>query len=224
MKGVDVYQVLKKKYISNLHHANTVSTSCSFLKLRSLVSRGYVTDLGFPQTPQGSDEIDKKYELWYDVFLDTVDIHERAHQPNEYGPVLFVVPTEILNKLPVGTEVLITKANPIYWGQISPDDRFFSSIEELTRDLVKGEFAQMIVIRTQKGILPFSTGQTKIILDDPQCNFSNGIKAYDHATKQIQPLAQTLSIPINKRNCLDSCRCFGKYKAMSTGEFEKHFK
>lgn len=223
MQGVDVFNVLKRKYIHNIYHANTVTTSCTFLQLGGLASRGLGVDLELPQTPQSSDEIDRECGIWYDVFTDTVDIHERARRPNEYGPVLFKLPVDILNSLPEHSEVLITKCNPIYWHNISPDKWFFESIEDLERGLIKGEFAQMIVIRTPKGILPFPKGQVSIIIDDPQRNLSSRVTAYKHAISKIQPAANKLSIPTKKRVCGYGCKCVEKYLAFGKSDFERYF-
>ncbi len=100
MNAKDVYDVLVQLQVPppNLHHANTVTTSCTFLENGALLSRGYVQKYGLEQTPQGSDDIDKKYGIWDAVFLDQVDIHFRGGRrkgPNQYGPVLFVLDLDV---------------------------------------------------------------------------------------------------------------------------------
>lgn len=117
MKPSDVYEVLKGIGASRLHHANTVTTSCTFLEHGGLLSRGYVESHHLEQTYQPSDDIDQKYGIWDRVFVDHVDIRYRAGRvkgPNQYGPVLFELPLDILLNLPTASDVLVTKMNPIY--------------------------------------------------------------------------------------------------------------
>ena len=44
MTGSDVYDVLQTKGVNILYHANTVTTSCTFLRIGGLASRGYVEE------------------------------------------------------------------------------------------------------------------------------------------------------------------------------------
>ena len=109
MQGKDVYNILKKIGAKQLHHANTVRTSCTFLEHGALLSRGFVEDKGLKQTSQYTDALDKKYKIWHRVFLDHVDIHARGGRRkgfNQYGPVLFVFDLGILIDLPNDTDVL----------------------------------------------------------------------------------------------------------------------
>lgn len=225
LQGPDVYNVLKGKNIHNLYHANTVTTSCTFLKLGGLASRGYVTDIGLPQTSQYTDSIDKKYGIWYDVFTDTVDIHYRAgrFKFNQYGPVLFVLDLAILKTLPQRSEVFVTKKNPTKWIDGEPiDKRFFTTQEELESSLEVGTFDQMVVIRTRKGILPFPEGTIQIILDDPQRTLSDGTSAFLHATTRIKTAALgNTHIHLTKRICRGDCRCLELYKTFR--DFDKFF-
>lgn len=84
-----VFEALSEKGVTELHHANSVATACQFIRAGSLLSRGSVERLGVAQTPQASDEADRRYSIWFDVFLDSVDIHKRASRANVYGPVMF---------------------------------------------------------------------------------------------------------------------------------------
>ena len=223
MQGPDVYNVLKGKNIHNLYHANTVTTSCTFLKLGGLASRRYVANLGLPQTSQYTDAMDKKYGIWYDVFTDTVDIHDRASQVNWYGPVLFVLGVDILKALPVKSEVLVTKKNPTKWIDGEPlEERFFTTQEELESSLEVGTFDQMVVVRTCKGILPFPDEAIRVILDDPQRTMSDGTSAFLHATTCIRSAALgNTSIHLTKRICRRDCRCIELYKTFR--DFDKFF-
>lgn len=73
-----VYEILKNKGVETLHHANSIITSCQFLRTASLVSRGTAHRKALYQTPQKSDGIDKTYAIWFDIFTDSVDIHARG--------------------------------------------------------------------------------------------------------------------------------------------------
>lgn len=225
MQGSDVYNVLKGKNIHNLYHANTVTTSCTFLKVGGLASRGYVADLGLPQTSQYTDGVDKKYGIWYDVFADTVDIHYRAGRIkfNQYGSVLFVLDLAILKALPAKSEVFVTKKNPTKWIEGEPiDKRFFTTPDELESSLVFGEFDQMVVVKTRSGILPFPEGTIPIILDDPQRALSDGTSAFLHATDRLETAALgNIPIHLTKRICRRDCRCIELYKTFS--DFNKFF-
>ncbi len=79
---------LLERGVTEVFHANSVATSCHFIRENSLLSRGTVERLGLKQTSQYTDNADKKYSIWFDVFVDTVDIHQRASRRNQYGPVL----------------------------------------------------------------------------------------------------------------------------------------
>jgi hypothetical protein len=217
MRGPDVGRVLRAKGITRLHHANTVATSCTFLQLGGLASRGHVADRGLPQTPQYTDNVDQKFGIWYDVFTDTVDIHDRASQRNQYGPVLFVVDVGILNDLPAQSEVFVTKKNPTKWIDGEPQEaRFFANPGELKLSLVKGTFDQIVVIKTQKGILPFRERDVQIVLDDPQRTLSNGTPAFTHGSARLRAAVggSGLRVTITKRTCIDGCRCLGEYQTL----------
>jgi hypothetical protein len=64
-----VFDVLESNNVTKLHHANSVVTSCQFIKQRALLSRGTVETMKLNQTDQYSDEDDKRYSLWFDVFV-----------------------------------------------------------------------------------------------------------------------------------------------------------
>lgn len=94
-----VYEVLAAAGVESIYHANSVITSCQFLRNRALLSRGTVERRGLYQTAQGSDDIDKRFGIWFDVFTDSVDIHDRAKRANLYGPALFVLDSELIAKV-----------------------------------------------------------------------------------------------------------------------------
>lgn len=210
MNGHEVYEILREKWVYNLHHANTLITACTFLRLGGLASRGYVVDHRLPQTPQYTDNADRKFGIWYDIFLDGIDLHERGKIRNNYGPVLFIIPTTILLNLPNETEVFVTRKNPSNWvdGEMD-EDRYFITPEELRDGYTYGDFGQHIILRTSTGILPFNVAQLNIILDDPQCQLLNGNDAYANAIQMLQSSASVsgLNLNIAKRQCRQGCRC-----------------
>jgi hypothetical protein len=223
MKGSVIYSVLIKKGIHFLFHANTVTTSCNFLKLGGIASRGYISDLRMPQTPQSSDVADQKLGLWYDVFIDSVDIHDRARKRNDYGPVIFVLSVDIMNNLPLDSEVLVTKKNPIYWIDGEPtSNRLFLTPEELSSSFEKGTFGQMLIVRTPGGFLPFTDKVVPVVLDDPQRPLSKGNLAYDFANAKLRAVAGKTSI-VSKRQCMYGCKCLEQYKDYYAPYFDSIF-
>jgi len=230
MKPSGVYTVLRGIGASLLHHANTVPTSCTFLEQGALLSRGYVEDHGLTQTPQYSDEADKKYGIWHRVFLDHVDIHYRGGRkkgPNQYGPVLFVLNLDVLLKLPTTSEVLVTKLNPVHWkeGQAA-GDRYYLTAEELAQNISFGDFDKMLVINTPTGTLNLPGENVRIYLDDPQRKMSSGKDAYIHAEARLKAAATAagIKILIEKHPCQDECACVKIYSACDAKFFDSRFR
>ena len=162
------FAVLKDKGVDRLYHANSVTTSCQFLRRAALLSRGFCERAALPQTAQASDDIDAREGLLFDIFTDSVDIHHRASRANVYGPVLFVLDREKLQKLNTG-RIWITKTNPINWDKVRKrSERWFESIEEVKADFTVGTFDHMVVFRHSGGELPIDDSLEKIVLDDPE--------------------------------------------------------
>jgi len=229
MQGSDVYSVLKGIGAMDLHHANSVTTSSTFLKQGGLLSRGFIEDHKLPQTQQSSDEIDKKYGLWHCVFVDHVDIHSRGGRkkgPNQYGPVLFVLDLDVLLRLPEGSKVLVTKMNPIYWREKQPDsERWFMSKEELAANIAFGDFGKMLVIQTPSEKLVFPNRRVRIILDDPQRQISSGKNAYTYAEDRLNSaaVAGRVAASIERRECDYGCICVEKYATYSAKTIDLYF-
>lgn len=78
MKVAEVKKVLIHKGVTELFHVNSVITSLTFIDNGGLLSRETVEEYNLPQTDQQSDDIDKKFNIYNDIFFDSVDIHERA--------------------------------------------------------------------------------------------------------------------------------------------------
>ncbi len=217
MQGRDVYSVLNNKGVNFLYHANKVTTSCTFLRQKGLVSRSYAEIKGLPQTPQYSDATDKRYGIWNDIFTDGVDIHKRARRLNKYGSVLFVLPMEILLSLPLKTEVMVMKKNPVNWLVGEPEnERYFTDADELQQGYCYGDFDKHIVLRTQGGILPFEMSPVCIVLDNPQGKLASGIDAFLSAERELQTSANSapISIDISERKCQQGCKCLSEYKTI----------
>lgn len=218
MKPEEVYAVLRGINATHLHHANSVTTSCSFLQQGGLVSRGFAEHNNLPQTPQPmSDELDKQFGIWQFLFVDHVDIHERGGRkkgPNKYGPVLFVFDVDVLLKMPPKTEVFVTKSNPIHWWAGQPDaDRWFLNQQELAANLNYGAFDKMLVIQTPNQKLDFPNRSATIFLDDPQRQVSSGADAYSHAESRLRAAATAggIAASIDPHACRPGCICVDTY-------------
>lgn len=230
MEGPQVFLVLNGIRARNLHHANSVTTSSTFLEQGGLASRGFIQDHGLRQTPQpSSDAIDQKYDIWHRVFVDHVDIHARAGRvkgPNHYGPVLFVLDLDVLLNLPEGSEVLVTKKNPVHWQDGEPDgSRWFQSAEELAENIHFGDFDKMLVIQTPSGKLDFPNCSARIILDDPQRKVSCGQDAYTYAEARLKKAATAgrVQVPIARRTCWGDCICVPKYAGWNVQSIDLYF-
>lgn len=115
-----------------LFHANSVATAVNFIRKGGLFSRQYGENNKL-QTPQKSDDLDKRLNIYNDIFFDNSDIvYHAPYKTSAYGPVMFVFnPCSISEK-----EVRITKVNPAGTGSkkgMTYDDLFFASTEELSQ-------------------------------------------------------------------------------------------
>jgi hypothetical protein len=227
MQGAEVFAVLKKLGATHLHHANSVTTSCTFLEQAGLLSRGFVEDHGLKQTAQPlSDDIDKKYAVWHSIFVDHVDVHGRASRKNHYGPVLFFLDLDILLGLPDGTDVLVTKQNPTHWNDQEADgDRFFQSSEELSTNIRFGNFDKMVVIQTPSGRLDFPNRRARILLDDPKRHLSSSEDGYTYAENRLIAAAAIghVEATVKRRACNGNCTCVERYAAYGAKQFEFFF-
>lgn len=212
MTGQEVYDTLVARGVRHLHHANSVRTSLSQLRLGGLASRRAVDVHRLPQTSQITDDLDRKYGIWGDIFMDTVDIHERASDRNKYGPVLFVLNVEMLRNLSPSARVLITRVNPSKWGQTSTDaERYFLTSADLKGGLSIGDFNQMLVIRTDNGILPFMTYLEAIVLDEPRLTSGQSAEFLAAADAlNTSAAAAGLQIRVTQRLC-HPCGCISSY-------------
>jgi hypothetical protein len=178
------------------------------------MSRGTVERLGIKQTPQDSDTLDKKYSIWFDIFTDSVDIHDRANRHNAYGPVLFEIDAKIIDKTYTG-RVWVTKLNPTKWAGKPDNQRWFQNKKDLEDNFVKGTFDQMILFRHCGGELPLKNYLKRILLDEPGLANTESVNFYDMAVGALR-LAMSdggLDIPIVKRDCSRRCSCKSYYSS-----------
>ena len=203
-----MFSVLKEKGVKELYHANSVVTACQFIRSRSLISRGTVERRGITNTPQASDDLDKRYGIWFDVFMDSVDIHKRARRANVYGPVLFIVDTKIIERTYTG-RLWVTKLNPTKWAGKSDRERWFRDKEDLEENFVLGRFDQMIVARHCGGELPFKRYLKKIVLDDPNMQTEDDVDLYSIGVGALRLAMEDagLDVPIERRKCRAGCQC-----------------
>lgn len=209
MNANEVKEVLINHNILHLFHANTVKTSLTFINNGGLLSRKTVEDLSLPQTPQLSDEIDKSYGIYHDIFFDSVDIHERAKQINDYGPITFVYSVNVLDKLKK-YDICVTRDNPIRWKEnMTDNERYFTDYKDLNSNFVKGNFAQHITIRNISEPLSFEYLE-KILIDYPGEKLKKYFTlAYNVLEKSL--LNNGISAPLITRKCSDECQCEEQY-------------
>ena len=214
---VELYQFLLQKGIKYLYHANTVTTACTFIEQGGLLSRGSVQRRGLKQTSQSSDALDKRYNVWDDIFLDVFDLHGYFPRQNLYGPVCFKLKIELLldPNLPA---VGITNDNPQYWYTDDDNINYVRTVkqyaDEFERNYEENTIQQkMLTIRSNDYLLPFKDYLIQIILDDP------GKKAiYDAAYNTLVTALEKRDIDksvLTKRQC-GNCFCKKNY-----GEYEK---
>jgi hypothetical protein len=206
-----VHDVLARNGVVTLNHAASVSAACHYLRAGALLSRGTVARKGLYQTPQTSDAEDKKRSVWFDVFVDSVDIHGRGSLANIYGPVLFVLDASLVSKAYTG-RVWVTKSNPIRWAGKSSKERWFQSQADLEMNFVKGRFDQMVVFRHCGGELEFGPYLKEIILDDP-IQKATGVDFYSMAYGALLSAARAggISVKVKKRKCGVGCKCGAYY-------------
>lgn len=209
-----VYETLTEKGVTELHHVNSIATACQFIRSKALMSRGIVERNGLTQTPQESDDVDRRYSIWFDLFLDSVDIHARANRANVYGPVLFVFDIALINKNQTG-RIWLTKLNPTKWAGKPDDERWFQDKDDLEQNFVRGRFDQMIVLRHCGGSIPFGRHLKKIVLDDPKCQTQEDVDIYSMGVGALRLAMQdaNIDVPIERRECQARCACTDFWRA-----------
>ena len=224
----EVRKVLENKGISNLYHANTTKTALTFIKTGGLLSRGAVEYYKLEQTPQNSDQIDKEFNVWNDIFLDSTDLHRRFNRQNHYGPILFKFGLEVLNQdflLPLW----ITKDNPIYWvSNQSNKEKYIQNLYELDSLYSNGSYKEMITFRNTFYHLPFVPFLEEIIIDDPKLEWKeSGINLFSESYRLIKEAMNASNfnynnVKITQREC-DDCYCKSNYKELNGDQMSLKF-
>ena len=211
LNNTKLHQLFKEKGIHFLFHANTVSTSKTFIEQGGLMSRGAIEENGLIQTDQSSDAIDKLFGVWHDIFLDTVDLHGYFPRQNLYGPVAFKISTDFI--LAHDYNIWVTKDNPINWNQDQPDsEKYFETVQELRENWDKYQRQRkMITIRHQNIPILFDFVEL-VIIDDPRV--TNGKTVYFNECVRLLKESLMVNPPLmnrfQKRQCKD-CFCTSNY-------------
>lgn len=223
--GSDVRALLESKGATRLYHANTVTTALSMMEAGGLVSRGYAVGNGFSQTAQDSDEKDKRFGVWNDVFVDPVDIHARAGKRNIYGPVLFVLDLELLEWPKLGT-VRITRDNPLNWrANQKATDRYFSTLAEFYIRYSLGDFHVMFTVRGGTQPVPFRRFLRCVAVDDPKLTLHGGQNEFEVTRSRIEALLPSeWDVPVKGHDCRSDCRCFGEYASLGRKDMQQLFR
>lgn len=222
MTNETIKHILTEKGITHLYHVNSVATASTFLENGGLLSRGAVEDYGLFQTPQETDNKDKDVDVFYDIFFDSVDIHQRIRNLNHYGPVAFVYSIDLIDTLPQGS-IKITKDNPIRWNpDMTEDEKYFLSEGELRLWFNKGDFTQHITVRHQIGPLSFDYLE-KIIIDDPGVDDT---RYFENAYRHLQDLIDeyVADVPLEVRQCPLGCGCQEQYRSYKIGYIYHKFR
>ena len=223
MNSLEVKNVLGEKCVRYLYHANSVLTSISYLEHGGIMSREYTENCGYPQTPQQSDDTDRLFDIYNDIFLDSVDVHEYSKNVNHYGPVLFVYSLDVLDEVQ-DFDVCVTRINAMYRleSNVSESQRYYEDSTQLRASFVKGNFGQSITIRHISQPLSFDH-LVKIIIDDP----GEDKKAYlDNALYTLKPLLKRIGKEniLEIRHCDEKCRCLEVYNNYKEGYTYHRFK
>jgi hypothetical protein len=230
----ELYEILASKGIQNLYHANTISTSITFLNQKNLLSRKFVIDNNLFQTEQYSDELDKKFNIWDDIFLDAMDIHSEFKRPNKYGPVLFSFNLDLLLSSDVN-KIRITKVNPVHWKEHqNENDWYYSDLNEFNDNYKNGnklkDVGSMIIIKDINGKFPLNPHLNKIILDNPNLlvDYNKEQKYLAHIlTEKMDEILLENGFNLiekelrhKKHNALN-CKCWFKYNYLYLRNFNE---
>lgn len=204
----ELFDLLTEKNIHYLHHANTVATAITYIEAGGLLSRGYVENAGLFQTKQASDPIDKKFDVFEDIFLDSTDLHTYFNRQNHYGPILFKFSIDFLRE--ENFDVWVTKDNPINWNSnMSDGDKYFESVAELMEKWDKYQ-RQRKMITIRKVAMPILFNYIDcVILDDPRVQIpSSGIVYFNEAVEGLKQAYNGRGELKNKFKTRECSNCF----------------
>jgi hypothetical protein len=221
---IRLHKLLKENGVNFLHHANSVATSITYIENKGLLSRGAVKNLGLYQTGQTSDKIDKQFDVWDDIFLDTQDLHHHFLRQNSYGPVLFKFSIDFLLKTKY--EIRVTKNNPIHWSARDLNKkRYFSSVRELRETW--GNYKthrKMVTIRKNTKPILFKYLR-EIVLDEPGL-LLDGVDLFQIAKKALTKALRNVDVDlkVQTRKCPSACWCKNNYfKQVSERDLKRLF-
>jgi len=215
----EVHDFLKNHKVDYLFHANTVATSISYLEIGGLLSRQSVENRKLYQTSQNSDFQDKRFNVYNDIFFDTIDLHKYFSRNNYYGPVCFVFSTDIL--LSSNFDIWITKQNPINWKSSMKDtDKYISDLDELESTWNDNRQKKMLTIKNISDPISFQDLQS-IIIDNPQI-IKDRINYFEEALNGIEKAGNSFQNKISERSC-SNCYCHLNYSKMDSNRLNKLF-
>jgi len=209
-----IVDLLNRRGVTDLFHANTVTTACSMLRLGALCSRAEVEAARELQTIQESDGIDREYQIWDAAFLDTSDIHRVVGSHNNYGPVLFRFSPEILLGT-VGRTIRVTRVNPVNWAGLSDAQRWFLTREALEAEYNPADIGQMLVVPQPQRGLGFNPHLRSVVIDNPRSDVE-GENGFSLASRSVADAAASSGVvipAIEERICAPGCSCVTNYRA-----------
>lgn len=226
----ELYDFLSRRKFKYFFHANTVKTSCTLIEQKGLLSRGEITKRKLAMAAQSSDDIDKVFNVWNDIFFDIVDLHGYFSRQNLYGPVCFKISNEFLldKDLP---NICITKDNPIYWEQdMSNEEKYYLTVDEYAAEFdenMKNRTIQkkMFTIHDTSKRIPFKKYLVEVILDNTEVKV-NGVSVFSIAKEALVSAIRKAGFDPNilkVRKCTN-CYCGTNYMSqVSIAELEKLF-
>lgn len=251
MTNTEIYDYLRNKGITHLYHANSVATATSFINAGGLMSRGCVESYMYYQTSQVSDREDKKYDVFNDIFLDVIDLHEWEYgkkfseqylrtgmldynckfRANLYGPVMFKVNIDKMRGYDL-PQICITKVNPLFWGKhigentivdFKNNHAYFNTIEEYNSSFDDKTYEKMLTIKMPNMALSIDTVD-EIILDqyDFFCDCGCG-ESYTQVAYDSLYNALKLKSMEGKLSLRNCPRCSLCYDAHDGYDFNKMF-
>jgi len=230
LDSIELYNKFQENGVYFLYHANSLTTSLGFICNGGLFSRGAMENRYIPQTEQSSDLLDKQFNVWNDIFLDTIDLHGYRYSSgykrhNEYGPVLFIFNLELLLDSAFNN-IWITTNNPTNWNRNdNVQGRYFRTVDDYIQNMNNNRQQKMITIRDMNIPVSFNTYLNCIILDNPRRLFNNSqIDIYQYAYDKLHNAVNGvgLNVDIIEHECND-CFCFRNYELMDEMNINKFF-
>lgn len=226
----ELYDFLSKKNFEFFFHANTVKTSCTLIQQEGLLSRGELMARGLPMTEQSSDDVDKQFDVWNDIFFDIVDLHGYFPRQNLYGPVCFKISNKFLldKELP---NICITKDNPIYWNlNMVDEEKYYLTVDEYASEFDKSMEnhtiqAKMFTIHNTAKRIPFKKYLVEVILDNPTVEI-DGVELFSIAKEALVSALGEAGFDTNilKVRTCSNCFCKNNYSnQLSIDDLERLF-